>query len=753
MRKSKYSKTLKVFNCRKDVYARAYKKEDGSIGFSPVCKNEGKPDVCKKPCAGCRHRQYRCLDDEAVRQHIEGEILLGVYPLQPDKTTSFLVIDFDNHTGEKAEKIDPFSDANAYVDSAKDLGIFAYIERSKSGKGYHVWMFFEHPILASKARQIGNLILARSGISKTHSSFCRFFPNQDHLSGKMLGNLIAVPFWGKAVEKGNSVFLNPKDKMRPYKKRTDFYKTIIFIKEAMVDNIIAKNKLSTCGVQAVEGKLEPPKGTDNWIMEAMQGVLRGKRNDTAARLAGHFLAKRLPLGEVKVLLYDWNKRNSPPLEESEINRIVESINSMELAKSKGKDEFFDHKNKFIPMNLVDHIIKSYDILHDGSGFYLYRPDGVWHHEKDFGIGQMMVKLLGNRAQRHFVQNAMDILRYQTYVDLEKVGRNPLLINMRTGMLDLLTMELLPHDKKYYSQYQMPIAYDPEAKCPRWRQFLVEVFPDDPKKIKTVRDFSGYCFYPNIHIHKCLLLTGKGGNGKSVFVNIITRLVGEDNVASLQPTNLTDKFLLGTLKDKLLNVSSEIQGNKIENSVWRQVIAGDTVQADRKFNKPISFRPIAKHIYSMNMTPIITDRSNAFVRRIIVVEFKAVFDEMSADKELEDKLTKELPGIFNWALKGFRRVVLENKNIRESLQVKKDKKTFLKAVDPVLNFVEDRCILRDSKSIRKLDLYSEFVDWCHTNRIKPLTDRTFYKQLLINHPELTEKRPGGKERTFVGIGLK
>jgi len=300
--------------------------------------------------------------------------------------------------------------------------------------------------------------------------------------------------------------------------------------------------------------------------------------------------------------------------------------------------------------------------------------------------------------------------------------------------------------------QVPIEFNPNAKCLRHQQFLNEIFKDDPKKIETLQDFSGYCLYPEIFIDEGLFLIGSGANGKSVFINTHVKIVGKENVSALDPHQFSNKFMLGTLKDKLLNVSSEIQTkSQIDTSILKQVISGDLVQADIKYKEPLAFRPIAKHIFSMNEIPILTDRTFALKRRLIILKFNQTFYGKKEDRRLEGKLAGELPGILNWCLEGLTRV-LENESITMSDQMIEDKKAFIGVINPVLHFVDEACVLKDEALVIKDDLFQRYKSWSDKSGLRPLTKIKFYEQLLCDFPGIVEARPGGGSRHFKGIGL-
>ncbi len=240
-----------LFKGREDVFARRwYNRTSGKSGYQPVCRNEWDRQLCDKKkykCAECPNRLFKPLEYEDIYRHLEGkdpdgQDVIGAYAILADNNCNFLCADFDDKSCEHGYE----KDVLAYVGVCKDWDIPCSIERSRSGNGAHVWIFFEQPLPASKARRLGNTILTeameRYG-RMTFKSYDRFFPNQDRLPEGGFGNLVALPLQGKARKEGNSVFVD--ENFVAYEKQWNYLLEIKRISEVAVDAILAKHETAS----------------------------------------------------------------------------------------------------------------------------------------------------------------------------------------------------------------------------------------------------------------------------------------------------------------------------------------------------------------------------------------------------------------------------------------------------------------------------------------------------------------------------
>ncbi len=212
-----------LFKGRTDIYAVRWEKE-GRSGYMPAYKVDW-TDYNKHKAQGgtfrdYKNKEYLPFDDTAIEKHFSGKETNGIYPLLEDNTSFFIAVDFDKQNWKET--------ILRLYETCQKFKLSAYIERSRSGNGGHLWIFFEQAFPAEQSRRIMFELLRHSSIIshfEKEPSFDRLFPNQNYHSGKGMGNLIALPLQGKSLEKGNSCFINPES-FKPYQNQWEYLETI-----------------------------------------------------------------------------------------------------------------------------------------------------------------------------------------------------------------------------------------------------------------------------------------------------------------------------------------------------------------------------------------------------------------------------------------------------------------------------------------------------------------------------------------------
>src|SRR5665213_3567960 len=225
-----------LFRGRDDVYARRWENTDGRLGYMPAAVkdwkaiNKSRPEDRKK--VDQKTRKFLPMTNAVIEQHLLGKETVGVYPLLPDEPCWFLAADYDKKPWEY--------DSQAFLETCRELEVAAALERSRSGKGGHIWIFFDRALPAITARKLGCVIFTRT-MERRHQigldSYDRFFPNQDTMPKGGFGNLIALPLQFAPRKSDNSVFIDAR--LRPYPDQWVFLSTIRRMSTTSAEGIIA----------------------------------------------------------------------------------------------------------------------------------------------------------------------------------------------------------------------------------------------------------------------------------------------------------------------------------------------------------------------------------------------------------------------------------------------------------------------------------------------------------------------------------
>src|ERR1017187_5367012 len=226
-----------LFRGREDVYARRWEKDGSGSGYTPAAVkdwkaiNRSRPEERRK--VDQKTRRFLPMTDAVIENHLLGKETVGTYPLLPDETCWFLAADFDKKTWEY--------DSQAFLETCQELSVPAVLERSRSGKGGHIWICFDRALPAITARKLGCVILTRT-MERRHQlgldSYDRFFPNQDTMPKGGFGNLIALPLQLAPRKSGNNVFIDTD--FHPYPAQWQFLSTIRRMPADAAEEVVAQ---------------------------------------------------------------------------------------------------------------------------------------------------------------------------------------------------------------------------------------------------------------------------------------------------------------------------------------------------------------------------------------------------------------------------------------------------------------------------------------------------------------------------------
>lgn len=366
-------------------------------------------------------------------------------------------------------------------------------------------------------------------------------------------------------------------------------------------------------------------------------------------------------------------------------------------------------------------------MKDTNEMYIYK-NGVYKNEGSRSFLDRKIRdscaISGQNATRNFVEEVLAYIRAYTYVDRNEVDQGHY-INFKNGMFNLETGDLEEHSPNHKSIRQIPVEYDPEAKCPTIEKFLSDVVV--PENIPLIYEWIGLSLIPDTRFGKALMLYGTGSNGKTVFLNLFMEFLGLENIAheGLQKLE-NDKYSVANLYGKLMNICPDLPSTKMhEQDTFKQLTGNDSyIRGERKYQNAFSFKNTARLTFSANELP----KGNidySFSRRWILIQFPNTFEGDKKDQNLIDKLVPELSGLLNLALAGLKR--LQKGNFSNSKTVDETQREYLVNSNLVGMFL-DECTIPSERNTDYTKMYAAYEKWASENNINVLEKNTFCKKM-------------------------
>lgn len=424
------------------------------------------------------------------------------------------------------------------------------------------------------------------------------------------------------------------------------------------------------------------------------------------------------------------------------------------------------RTEFVPRRAANYIIEQlFPLAYSTDKFWKY-SGGVWRDISTAEITAILTHALKDQVKGNMVKNVVEVLKGLLYVREELWEPNPYLINMENGMLDVETMKILEHSPSYRSRVQLPISYVEQSPVGKWYEYLESIFPEDYEKDDqgqythymekhiVLQQFAGYCLLRDCRFQRALFLFGTGSNGKSTFLKVMSNILGKENTAALSLTSLKESFMTISLHNKLANLASETNPKAaMESEIFNSCVAGDEMQARNLYSQYLKFTPFCKFIISMNETPQVPDKSYAFQRRLIVLNFNRRFLPEELNPMMFEELMEEREGIFRWMVEGLKLLLKNNKFIIME-NVQEDIDRLLTRVNPLIPFAEECCVFAPEFETRPQDLWDAYRDWCQEGGNRSKGKRNFMDQFESQFPKLKVKKGKGENRNkWVVMGVK
>ena len=402
----------------------------------------------------------------------------------------------------------------------------------------------------------------------------------------------------------------------------------------------------------------------------------------------------------------------------------------------------------------DELIQAYNIITVNNQLYVYE-DGYYQQDEKI-IERKMIELYPGIKQNQR-NEVLSYIRIKTHVNGGDIKVNPYVINLKNTRYDIRFSKCLEFTPEVIEFDRIPVTYDPSAYCADLDKMLNRVFLGDREVINLFEEMIGACLLKHNRYQKAFMLYGAGSNGKSTILNLVKRFLGSRNYASIALEKVTDRFNVAELENRLANIGDDIDNVTIKDTgTLKKLFAGNSIQVERKGERPFTIEPYATHIYSCNAIPRSFDKSDGFYRRWLFVPFNARFSSEDPDYDplIEDKITTPtaLSYLLNLGIKGAERLIkrghfTEPESVREALE------TYKADNSNTLSWIEDKSLNIDYFLDNSTDkLYSEFVDWCKLSGIKSgniTGKKTFYKEVIHKYEfEDKPKQKADGKRYFI-----
>lgn len=321
------------------------------------------------------------------------------------------------------------------------------------------------------------------------------------------------------------------------------------------------------------------------------------------------------------------------------------------------------------------------------------------------------------------------------ITTEKFDRDPFLLNITNGSLDLKTGELRPHDRNDFCTKIVEITFDPAAQCPEFLKFLNTIMAGDQELIAFLQRAIGYTMTGDASEHSLFILYGSGRNGKTTLLNVIDLLLGDygrntqiETFLSRREGSLAPREDLARLEGARYVRSTEVNDNrKLDEGMVKLATGDDPISARALYQEGIQFKPQMKVWWGVNHKPLITGQDFAMWRRVKLIPFTVTIPDGEVDGALPARLRAELPGILNWALEGC--LEWQRVGLSEPDSITIATAEYQNDMDTVKQWLDECAVIADGQRVKSSEAYFEYTHWSKENGMMPMSARSLKQRLL------------------------
>jgi putative DNA primase/helicase len=389
--------------------------------------------------------------------------------------------------------------------------------------------------------------------------------------------------------------------------------------------------------------------------------------------------------------------------------------------------------------------------------FIYLYNGNFWSEID---NETIQKFLGDAAQAlgvpclsarfyQFKEKLFKQFLSDAFLPTPEISKGKVLINLLNGTFEVSpeSTKLRSFDPSDFITYQLQFEYEPSATAPLFQAYLDRVLPDLDSQ-RVLAEYLGYVFIKHeskvLKLEKVLLLYGSGANGKSVFFEIVSALLGPENLSSFSMQSLLNEsgYYRAKLVNKLVNFASELNSRIGNNALFKQLVSGEPIEARHPYGQPLVLTDYAKLIFSTNELPKDVEQTDAYFRRFLIILFGVTIPKEERDSTLAKRIIEsELAGVFNWALDGLKRL-LEQQQFTNCKIIEDTVIKYRQESDTVYLYLEEYNYSPSTIAYVTLKLvYEDYRTYSNKSGFIPCSVRTFSERLRA-HGYIVERKNFG-----------
>ena len=399
---------------------------------------------------------------------------------------------------------------------------------------------------------------------------------------------------------------------------------------------------------------------------------------------------------------------------------------------------------------------------DTNQTYVYSEKGIYFEDPTNSvIKQELINMLGIEFKKSYAEETIYQIKILTYANREESEPNEEYLNLKNGILNLDTLELIPHSPEYFFTTRSETEYNPAAKAEKFLK-LVKGLGLSETKLKTLQEFSGYVLLNSPKYKKAIFVYGPTDSSKTTVSKAIINVVGPENTCSIPIQNLDKRFQEQRLYKKPLNIVGDLGSEAFKAvSMFKRTTGGDIIEAEIKgANKTIKFVWNGKHWFDANDLPDPQGDADtdAFYNRLIMIPFSRQLTKEEINKNLPNELAEdtEKSGILNWMIEGLQR--LENQqDFTDKTEITEIREHYKRASNTVYCFAQDQCTIVPGSYIHTGEAFRLYAEYCVNQGFSSIGKSKFYDQLQANLTALTRTKetiePLGRVHVFLNLEIE